>query len=171
MDAILGLLRIKVRRGINLAIRDAGSASSDPYVVITMGSQKTKTRVIKKNCNPEWNDILTLSITDPNIPIKLRVYDHDTFTKHDRMGDATIDIKPYIECMKMGLEELPIGTSVTKVQPNDNNCLADESKVVWIDKGKMIQDMLLKLQHVEKGKIQIQLEWFNPPGCKGLQSS
>ena len=39
MDAILGLLRIKVRIGINLAIRDAGSASSDPYVVITMGSQ------------------------------------------------------------------------------------------------------------------------------------
>ena len=33
--------------------------------------QKLKTRVIKKNCNPEWNDVLTLSVVDPNLPIKL----------------------------------------------------------------------------------------------------
>lgn len=33
----MGLLRIRVRRGINLAIRD--TVSSDPYVVITHGDQ------------------------------------------------------------------------------------------------------------------------------------
>lgn len=33
--------------------------------------QKLKTRVIKDTCNPEWNDELTLSITDINAPIKL----------------------------------------------------------------------------------------------------
>lgn len=33
--------------------------------------QKLKTRVIKKDVNPEWNEDLTLSITDPNMPIKL----------------------------------------------------------------------------------------------------
>uniref|UniRef100_A0A803N2W3 C2 domain-containing protein n=1 Tax=Chenopodium quinoa TaxID=63459 RepID=A0A803N2W3_CHEQI len=132
-----------------------------------MGSQSVKTQVIKKNCNPEWNDVLTLSVTNPNIPIKLAVYDHDTFTKHDRMGDATIDIRPYIECMQMGLGELPIGTAAKKLQPNENNCLADESKIVWTGNGKMVQDMILKLQHVERGKLQIQLEWLDLPGNKG----
>lgn len=33
--------------------------------------QKLKTRVIKKDVNPEWNENLTLSIADPSIPIKL----------------------------------------------------------------------------------------------------
>lgn len=33
--------------------------------------QKLKTRVIKKNINPEWNEELTLSVADPSIPIQL----------------------------------------------------------------------------------------------------
>lgn len=33
--------------------------------------QKLKTRVIKKDINPVWNEDLTLSVADPNIPIKL----------------------------------------------------------------------------------------------------
>jgi len=33
--------------------------------------QKLKTRVVKHSVNPEWNDDLTLSVTDPNLPIKL----------------------------------------------------------------------------------------------------
>lgn len=37
--------------------------------------QKLKTRVVKHSVNPEWNDDLTLSVTDPNLPIKL-VSDH-----------------------------------------------------------------------------------------------
>ena len=37
MDNLLGLLRVKVIRGINLAVRDV--RTSDPYVVIKMGKQ------------------------------------------------------------------------------------------------------------------------------------
>lgn len=37
MDNLLGLLRIRVKRGINLAVRDV--RSSDPYVVVRMGQQ------------------------------------------------------------------------------------------------------------------------------------
>lgn len=33
--------------------------------------QKLKTRVIRKDVNPEWNEDLTLSVQEPNIPIKL----------------------------------------------------------------------------------------------------
>lgn len=37
METLLGLLRIRVRRGINLAVRDV--RTSDPYIVIKMGKQ------------------------------------------------------------------------------------------------------------------------------------
>ena len=37
MNNLLGLLRIRVKRGVNLAVRDV--RSSDPYVVVKMGKQ------------------------------------------------------------------------------------------------------------------------------------
>ncbi|KAK6123673.1 hypothetical protein DH2020_042581 [Rehmannia glutinosa] len=163
MDNLLGLLRIRVKRGINLAVRDV--RSSDPYVVIKMNKQKLKTRVIRKN--PEWDEDLTLSVTDPNLPVFLTVYDHDTFSMDDKMGEAEFDIRPFIEAVKMKLQGLPNGTIITKIQPSRSNCLSEESCVVWED-GKVLQDMCLRLKNVECGEVEIQLQWIDLPGSRGL---
>ncbi|KAL5827943.1 hypothetical protein ACOSQ3_019788 [Xanthoceras sorbifolium] len=80
MEGMLGLLKIRVKRGINLAIRD--SMSSDPYAVVTCGTQKVKTGFVKRNCNPEWNEELTLSIKDPNDPITLMTASHLPYTRN-----------------------------------------------------------------------------------------
>ncbi|XP_031105925.1 protein C2-DOMAIN ABA-RELATED 4 [Ipomoea triloba] len=165
MDSLLGLLRVRVKRGINLAVRDV--MSSDPYVVVKMGKQKLKTRFIRKDINPEWNEDLTLSVSDPDASIKLTVYDHDTFTKDDKMGDAEFNIKAFIEALKMDLEALPNDTVISKVQPCRSNCFAEESCVIWKDH-KVIQDMCLRLRNVECGEVEIQLQWIDLPGCKGL---
>ncbi|KAB1212290.1 ADP-ribosylation factor GTPase-activating protein AGD12 [Morella rubra] len=189
MDNLLGLLRIRVKRGINLAVRDV--RSSDPYVVVKMGKQvvlpslsylplisssssyswllfmKLKTRVIKKDVNPVWNEDLTLSITDSNLPIHLTVFDHDTFTRDDKMGDAEFDIKAYIDALRMNLQDLPNGTIITRVQPSRQNCLAEESCIMW-NEGKVVQDLCLRLRNVECGELEIQLQWIDLPGSKGL---
>ncbi|KAG5398401.1 hypothetical protein IGI04_020215 [Brassica rapa subsp. trilocularis] len=165
MNNLLGLLRIRIKRGVNLAVRDINS--SDPYVVVKMGKQKLKTRVINKDVNPEWNEDLTLSVTDPTLTVLLTVYDHDMFSKDDKMGDAEFEIKPYIEALKMHLDGLPSGTIVTTVQPCRRNCLAEESKVTWVD-GKLVQDLVLRLRHVECGEVEAQLQWIDLPGSKGL---
>ncbi|PIN20552.1 putative Ca2+-dependent phospholipid-binding protein [Handroanthus impetiginosus] len=165
MDNLLGLLRLRVKRGINLAVRDV--ISSDPYVVVRMGKQRLKTRVIRKDINPEWNEDLTLSVSDPNHPIFLTVYDHDTFSMDDKMGDAEFDIKPFIDALKMHPDGLPNGTIITKIQPGRSNCLAEESAVVWKD-GKVMQDICLRLKNVECGEVEVQLQWIDLPGAKGL---
>ncbi|GAB2289756.1 Protein C2-DOMAIN ABA-RELATED 4 [Dionaea muscipula] len=165
MDNLLGLLRVKIVRGINLAVRDV--RSSDPYVTVKMGKQKLKTRVIKKDINPQWNEDLTFSVADPNLPIKLVVYDHDTFSKDDPMGEAEIEIKSFVDALRMNLEGLPSGTVVTRVQPCRQNCLAEESCISWED-GRAIQRMCLRLKNVECGEVEIQLQWIDLPGCKGL---
>lgn len=41
MEDLLGLLRIHIKRGVNLAVRDVNT--SDPYVVVKMGKQVTNT--------------------------------------------------------------------------------------------------------------------------------
>lgn len=165
MEGILGLIKIRIKRGTNLIARD--TRTSDPYVVITLGEQKLKTVVVKDNCNPEWNEELTLYVRDVNIPIHLAVFDKDTFTVDDKIGDADIDIKPYLQCVKMELNELPDGHVVKKVQPNRTNCLAEESSCIWKN-GKLIQEMSLRLRNVKSGEVIVEIEWVNLPDSKGL---
>ena len=82
------------------------------------------------------------------------------------MGDAEFNVKPFLECLKMGLQDLPDGTKVDRVQPSHDNCLADESCIVW-NQGKMFQKMILRLRNVECGEVEIQLEWLDYPGFRG----
>ncbi|CAE5963724.1 unnamed protein product [Arabidopsis arenosa] len=168
MEELVGLLRIRVKRGINLAQRD--TLSSDPFVVITMGSQKLKTRTVENNCNPEWNEELTLALKHPDEPVNLIVYDKDTFTSHDKMGDAKIDIKPFLEVHKMGLQELPDGTEIKRVVPTRDNCLSEASSIVS-NNGKIVQDMILLLKNVECGEVEIQLEWIEIPAMASTSTS
>ncbi|KAF5742588.1 ADP-ribosylation factor GTPase-activating protein AGD11 [Tripterygium wilfordii] len=166
MENLMGLLRIHVQRGVNLAVRDVTGAS-DPYVLFKMGKQKLKTRVVKHNINPVWNEDLTLSISDPNLPVNLTVYDHDTFSLDDKMGDAEFDLRPFLEAMKMGLAGLPNGTIIRKIQPSRENCLAEESCIIWSN-GKVVQNLFLRLKNVERGELELQLEWIDIPGSRGL---
>ncbi|XP_031257911.1 protein C2-DOMAIN ABA-RELATED 4-like isoform X3 [Pistacia vera] len=133
MENLMGLLRIHVTKGVNLAIRDV--RSSDPYVIIRMGRQS--------------------------------VYDRDTFSPDDKMGDAEFYITDYLQALRMRLEGLPSGTIITKVQPSRENCIAEESCIVWAD-GKVVQNMVLRLRNVERGELEIQLQWIDIPGSRGL---
>ncbi|XP_019167484.1 PREDICTED: protein C2-DOMAIN ABA-RELATED 4-like [Ipomoea nil] len=164
MEEILGILKVHIKRGVNLAVRDM--RSSDPYIVVKMDQQKMKTRIVQKDVNPEWNEDLTLTVTDPNTPITLTVYDHDTFTMDDLMGDAEFDIKPFLDALQMNLDGYPSGTVITRILPCRANCLAEESCVVWKD-GMVSQDMCLRLRNVECGEVELQLQWINLPGQLG----
>lgn len=121
---------------------------------------------MKNSCNPDWDDELTLSISQPDIPVVLTVYDHDSLSADDNIGDAVIDIKPLLQYVKMRDESLTIGTLTSKVHPSKENCLAEESSVVR-EKEKVVQDMRLKLRNMERSEVQVQLEWINLPSSKG----
>ncbi|PAN05581.1 hypothetical protein GQ55_1G151800 [Panicum hallii var. hallii] len=164
LDHLVGLVKVRVVRGVNLAIRDL--RSSDPYAVVRIGKQKLRTRVIKKNTNPEWNEELTLSIEDPAHPVKLEVFDKDTFVD-DSMGNAELDIRPLVEVVKMKLQDVADGTVVKKLVPNRQNCLAEESSI-YISEGKVKQDLVIRLKNVECGEIELQLQWVDLPGSKGV---
>ncbi|MQL75106.1 hypothetical protein Taro_007468 [Colocasia esculenta] len=133
MEHLLGLLKIRVVRGINLAVRDI--SSSDPYVVIKMGRQV--------------------------------VYDKDTFSLDDPMGNAEFDIQPFLEAVKMRVGSVPNDTVVKTVVPNRSNCIAEESKI-YISDGQVCQDVILRLRDVECGEVELRLQWVDVPNAKGL---
>ncbi|KAL6010127.1 hypothetical protein ACLOJK_000558 [Asimina triloba] len=61
------------------------------------------------------------------------VFDHDTFTLDDRMGDAEFEIQPFVEAVKMRLEGIPSGTILRIVEPTRTNCLAEGSRIIYLD--------------------------------------
>jgi stromal membrane-associated protein len=141
-----------------LAIRDF--RSSDPYVILTLGQQKTQTSVMKKNLNPVWNEELKLSVPQEYGPLKLQVFDQDVLSSDDLMGEAEVDLQPLITSAAAfgdpdSLPDMQIGKWLT----SNDNALVKDSAINVID-GKVKQEMTLKLQNVESGEIELELEWI-----------
>jgi calcium/calmodulin-dependent protein kinase I len=86
------VLVVKLIEGKALAIRDR-SGTSDPYVVLRIGKQKTKSKVIKKNLDPKWDQIFTFHFDNVKDRLRLEVFDHDVFTKDDYMGFAELSLE------------------------------------------------------------------------------
>lgn len=109
-----------------------------------------------------------LSMTIIFIYVTLQaVYDKDTFTLDDKMGDAELDIRPFLEALRMRLGNVPDGTIITRTKPSRENCLAEESSIVWME-GKVVQNIILRLRNVECGEVEIQLQWIDVPGSRGI---
>ncbi|XP_057971673.1 ADP-ribosylation factor GTPase-activating protein AGD12-like [Malania oleifera] len=158
MVEFIGLLKVKVIKGSNLAIRDM--LSSDPYVVLTLGQQTVQTNVIRSNLNPTWNEELMLSVPQSYGPLKLKVFDHDTFSADDIMGEAEVDIQPLItSAMAFGDAGMFGNMQIGKWLKSHDNALIDDSTINIVD-GKVKQELSLKLQNVESGEVDLELEWM-----------
>ncbi|KAK4744210.1 hypothetical protein SAY87_010522 [Trapa incisa] len=158
MVEFIGMLKVKVVKGTNLAIRDM--LSSDPYIILKLGEQTVQTSVIRSNLNPIWNEELMLSVPQQYGSLKLQVYDHDTFSADDIMGEAEIDLQPLItSAMAFGDPGMFGNMQIGKWLKSHDNALIEDSTVNIVG-GKVKQDISLKLQNVESGEIYIELEWM-----------
>ncbi|CAO2842145.1 unnamed protein product [Amaranthus hypochondriacus] len=157
MVEFIGVLKIKVVKGTNLAVRDM--LSSDPYVVLNLGHQTVQTSVIRSNLNPVWNEELMLSVPQQYGSVKLKVFDHDTFSADDIMGEAEIDIQPLITSgMAYGDPGMFGDMQIGKWLKSHDNALIEDSIINIVD-GKVKQKMQLKLQNVESGDLELEVEW------------
>ncbi|KAJ3694712.1 hypothetical protein LUZ60_000089 [Juncus effusus] len=153
----IGDLNVKIIKGTNLAVRDM--LSSDPYVILYLGQQKVQTTVKKSNLNPVWNEVLKLRVPQHYGPLKLQVYDHDLFSADDIMGEAEVDIQPMVtSALAFGdpssLPDMQIG----KWFKTSDNALIKDS-LINVQDGKVKQEVVLKLQNVESGELELELEW------------
>ncbi|KAK8952031.1 putative ADP-ribosylation factor GTPase-activating protein AGD11 [Platanthera zijinensis] len=117
-----------------------------------------KTRVVKSKLNPVWNEQVMFSIPNPVPPLRLQVYDKDTFSTDDRMGEAEIDIQPLVLAEKAYenssiLEPIQLG----KWLVTEDNALAKDNIIALVD-GRVMHDITLKLQNVESGQLEVELE-------------
>lgn len=155
----IGTLKVKVIKGTDLAIRDM--LTSDPYVILAMGQQKVQTAIVRSNLNPVWNEVLTLSIPQDHGVVKLKVYDHDLLSADDIMGEADIDIQPLVNAaLTYGDTGMFTNMQVGKWLKSNDNALIRDSIINIVD-GKVKQEVSIKLQNVECGELELELEWIH----------
>lgn len=104
------------------------------------------------------------------------VYDKDTFTTDDFMGEAEIDIQPLVVAARASegsptpqnepATTQPAATAqpAATTQPTGKwktvkeNTLHVKDGVIQLSEGKVKQEIAIKLQNVERGVLEIELE-------------
>ncbi|XP_061646741.1 myoferlin isoform X2 [Phyllopteryx taeniolatus] len=66
----------------------------DPYLEVSFAGKKLCTRIIEKNANPEWNQIINLQVKFPSMceRIKLTMFDWDRVSKDDAIGTTFLNL-------------------------------------------------------------------------------
>lgn len=75
----VGVFMIKLVSAKNLVNADVVGLS-DPYVVMALGSQKIKSRRIKNNLNPVFNEMIMLAWNGRDV-LSITVFDEDAFSE------------------------------------------------------------------------------------------
>ncbi|XP_034158677.2 myoferlin [Pangasianodon hypophthalmus] len=66
----------------------------DPFLEVSFAGKKLCTKIIEKNANPEWNQLIGLQVKFPSMceRIKLTVFDWDRFTSNDTVGTTYLNL-------------------------------------------------------------------------------
>ncbi|KAK3232149.1 hypothetical protein Dsin_004030 [Dipteronia sinensis] len=107
-----GLMEVQLVSAKGLKDTDF-SGKIDPYVVIQYKTQEHKSSVAGgEGKNPTWNEKFAFKVEYPGAgaPYKLilKIMDHDTFSKDDFLGQATIFVEDLLSLgVENGTSELP----------------------------------------------------------------
>ena len=91
-----GVLRIDVLKASGLMAADL-SGFSDPYVVVTCGGKRLKTKIIEQTLEPVWEQALEFKgqLEDfLRTGVRLQVFDWDELGMHDVLGECTVKLLP-----------------------------------------------------------------------------
>ncbi|KAK4271019.1 hypothetical protein QN277_019775 [Acacia crassicarpa] len=161
MGEHLGILKVIVVQGKRLVIRDF--KSSDPYVVVKLGNQTAKTKVINSCLNPVWNEELSFTLTEPVGVLNLEVFDKDLLKSDDKMGKAFLNLQPLVSAARIrNILRVSSGeTTIRKLVPDSENCLVRESSINSVN-GELVQNIWLRLQGVESGELELTIKFITP---------
>ncbi|KAI9477809.1 MAG: phosphatidylserine decarboxylase-domain-containing protein [Benjaminiella poitrasii] len=89
----------------------------DPFVIVSYGASTFRTRAIRHNLNPIWNEKLFFHVrnTQGNYKIKFAVYDKDKFSNNDFVASQEITISDVIQKMPSSIHD----TGPDSINPSD----------------------------------------------------
>ena len=91
VDTAVGVLAVTLHGAQGLKNPDKLAGSPDPYAVVSLNSREPlgKTKTVKENANPRWNETVYVILTSLVDSLTLQVYDWNEYRKDKELGTAT----------------------------------------------------------------------------------
>ncbi|RWW76410.1 hypothetical protein BHE74_00015492 [Ensete ventricosum] len=103
---------------------------SDPYVKLQLGKHRAKTKVVKKNLNPVWDEEFSFRVGDLNEELTVCVLDEDRYFIDDFLGQVKVPLSKVLDA-----ENLTLGTTWYQLQPKAKKLKSkdcDSSVSLWL---------------------------------------
>ena len=94
VDQAIGVLAITIHGAQGLKNPDKLAGTPDPYAVVSLNSRDAlgKTKTVKENASPRWNETLYIILTSLTDSLTLQVYDWNEYRKDKELGTATFPL-------------------------------------------------------------------------------
>ncbi|KAL8713354.1 MAG: hypothetical protein Q9220_002553 [cf. Caloplaca sp. 1 TL-2023] len=95
VDQAIGVLAVTIHGAHGLKNPDKLAGTPDPYATISLNGRDTlgKTKTVKENANPRWDDTLYLIITSLKDSLTMQLYDWNEYRKDKDLGTATFPLE------------------------------------------------------------------------------
>lgn len=94
VDQAIGVVAITIHGAQGLKNPDKLAGTPDPYAVASLNGRDAlgKTKTIKENASPRWNETLYIILTSLKDALTLQVYDWNEYRKDKELGTATFPL-------------------------------------------------------------------------------
>ena len=94
VDQAIGVLAVTVHGAHGLKNPDKFAGTPDPYATISLNGREAlgRTRTVKENANPRWNETLYIIITTMADSLTLQIFDFNDIRKDKELGTATFPL-------------------------------------------------------------------------------
>ncbi|RPB03096.1 tricalbin [Choiromyces venosus 120613-1] len=91
IDTAIGVLAVTIHNAQGLKNPDKFSGTPDPYTIFSINNREEvgRTKIVKENANPKWNETKYILINSYNDSLTMSVYDWNEFRKDKELGVAT----------------------------------------------------------------------------------
>lgn len=91
VDQAIGIVAVTLHGAQSLKNPDALSSAPDPYTLVSLDGRDVlgKTKIVKQNANPRWNETIYVIVTSLTSTLTLQVFDFNEFRKDKELGVAS----------------------------------------------------------------------------------
>lgn len=95
VDQAIGVMAVTIHGAHGLKNPDKLAGTPDPYATVSLNGRDTlgKTKTVKENANPRWNETIYVIITSLNDSLTIPIYDFNEYRKDKELGTATFALE------------------------------------------------------------------------------
>lgn len=110
VDQAIGVVAITIHGAQGLKNPDKLAGEPDPYAVVSLNARDAlaKTKIIKENANPKWNETKYIIVTSLKDSLTLQIFDYNEYRKDKELGTATFPLENLEKISEHDNEQLEV---------------------------------------------------------------